>query len=136
MANSDLTPIRIERAMEQLRQEREVFDQRKSQESRWFLLRLSMGYASVVLLFAVIVISALVLFNTTKFPDFTVKAAGVALFADVVGLLVGVWKIVLKPDFMTKLTAETQEGLLGMDEDRNDIERHGDSASTSSPPVS
>ena len=113
MANDDTTPIRIERAMEQLRQEREVFDQRKNQESHWFLLQLAMGYASVFLLVAVIVISALVLFNAEKFPEFAVKAAGVALFTDVVGLLVGVWKIVLQPDFMMKLAPETQEELTG-----------------------
>lgn len=111
MASDEITPIRIERAMEQLRQEREVFNQRKSQESRWFVLRLTMGYASVILLFAVIVISSLVLFNSQNFPNFTVKAAGAALFADVLGLLVGVWKIVLKPDFLTRLKAETQEEL-------------------------
>src|SRR5450759_4351009 len=111
MPNGDITPIQIERAMEQLRQEREVFDQRKIQEARWFILRLIMGYSSVLLLFAVIIISAIVLFNSQKFPEFTVKAAGAALFADVVGLLVGVWKIVLKPDFITKLTPETKQPL-------------------------
>jgi len=111
MENDILTPIEIERAMEQLRQEREVFDQRKAQEGRWFFLRLTMGYASVILLVAVIIVSALVLFNSDKFADFTVKAAGAALFADVVGLLVGVWKIVLKPDFMTKLAPETRQEL-------------------------
>jgi len=111
MANNDITPIKIERAMEQLRQEREVFDQRKKQEARWFILRLSMGYASIVLLFAVILICSLILFNASKFPEFTVKAAGVALFADVVGLLISVWKVVLKPDFMSKLTPETKEEL-------------------------
>ena len=115
MANSDVTPIQIERAMEQLRQEREVFDQRKKQESRWFILRLTMGYTSVVLLFAVIVVCTLILFNNSEFPEFTVKAAGAALFADVVGLLIGVWKIVLKPDFMTKLSPETQQELPEMD---------------------
>lgn len=115
MPNNDVTPIQIERAMEQLRQEREVFDQRKNQESRWFLLRLTMGYTSVVLLFAVIAISTLVLFNSSSFPEFTVKAAGAALFADVVGLLIGVWKIVLKPDFITKLSPETQQELPEMD---------------------
>jgi len=111
MPSDEVTTIRIERAMEQLRQEREVFNQRKSQESRWFILRLTMGYTSIVLLFAVIVISALVLFYSQIFPDFTVKAAGAALFVDVLGLLIGVWKIVLKPDFLTKLKAETQEEL-------------------------
>ena len=109
MGDDVLSPIEIERAMEQLRQEREVFDQRKGQEERWFFLRLTMGYSSVVLLVAVIVICALILFNADNFPDFTVKAAGAALFADVVGLLIGVWKIVLKPDFITKLVPETRQ---------------------------
>jgi len=109
MANNDMTPIKIERAIEQLRQEREVFDQRKKHEERWFVLRLSMGYSSVVLLFLVIVISSLVLFNNNDFPEFTVKAAGAALFADVVGLLISVWKVVMNPDFMTKLAPETKE---------------------------
>jgi|SRR5208337_2123889 len=110
--NDDISPIRIERAKEQLRQEREVFDQRKCQEARWFLLRLSMGYASVVLLFAVVLICSLVLFSAPKFSEFTVKAAGAALFADVVGLLISVWKVVLKADFMSKLTPETREELV------------------------
>jgi hypothetical protein len=68
-----------------------------------------MGYSSIVLLFTVIVICSLVLFNNTKFSEFTTKAAGAALFTDVVGLLISVWKVVLKPDFITKLTPETQE---------------------------
>jgi len=111
MASSDVTPIQIERAMEQLRQEREVFDQRKAQEAKWFMLRLIMGYTSVVLLFAIIVISAVILFNSNKFPEFTLKAAGAALFADVLGLLIGVWKIVLRRDSITKLAPETRQEL-------------------------
>ncbi len=113
MATADITPIQIERAMEQLRQEREVFDQRKAQESRWFVLRLVMGYSSIVLLVAVIIICGFILFHPEKFPDFTVKAAGAALFADVAGLLISVWKIVLKPDFVTKLAPETKQPLTG-----------------------
>lgn len=114
MPNADTTPIQIERAMEQLRQEREVFDQRKIQEARWFVLRLIMGYSSVLLLFAIMIISAFVLFNSQKFPEFAVKSAGVALFTDVLGLLIGVWKIVLKPDFVTKLTPETKQTLTNL----------------------
>jgi hypothetical protein len=68
-----------------------------------------MGYSSVILLFSVIIISAVILFGSEKFPEFAVKAAAAALFADVVGLLISVWKIVLKPDFVTKLTPETQQ---------------------------
>lgn len=111
MLTGDLAPIKIERAMEQLRQEREVFDQRKSQETRWFALRLTMGYASVALLLAVMIISGMVLFKSNNFPEFAVKAVSAALFVDVLGLLIGVWKIVLKPDFLTKLTTETKENL-------------------------
>jgi hypothetical protein len=107
----NLTPIRIERAMEQLRQERGVFDQRKAQEARWFVLRLIMGYLSVTLLLAVVLLCRFILFNSQRFPEFTVQTAGAALFVDVLGLLIGVWKIVLKPDFMTKLAVETKEEL-------------------------
>ena len=111
MPSADITPIQIERAMEQLRQEREVFDQRKAQESRWFVLRLVMGYSSVALLVAVIIICGVVMFNSQKFPEFTVKAAGAALFTDVIGLLISVWKIVLRPDSVTKLAPETKQPL-------------------------
>lgn len=109
MTNIDSTAIKLERATEQLRQEREVFEQRKQQESRWFFLRLLMGYSSVVLLFAVVVLSSMVLFNAEKFSEFTVEAAGAALFADVIGLLLSVWKVVLNPNFMTQLVPETRE---------------------------
>ena len=115
MTNNESTAIKLERAMEQLRQEREVFDQRKRQESWWFFLRLSMGYTAILLLFAVVVLSSVVLFNADKFPQFTVNAAGAALFADVVGLLVSVWKVVLNPTFMTKLAPETNEDVPELD---------------------
>jgi hypothetical protein len=115
MTRSSVQPIEIERAMEQLRQEREVFEQRKAQEARCFSLRLTMGYVSVLLLFAVILICAAVLFNPERFSDFTVKSAAAALFVDVVGLLVAVWKIALKPDFLTKLEPETRQDLLNAD---------------------
>lgn len=111
MRCENLNSVRVERAIEQLRQERDVFNLRKKQESRWFLLRLTMGYASVALLVIVIIISSIILFNSGNFPVFTVQAAGAALFADVVGLLLGIWKIVLNPKFVTKLSPETQEGL-------------------------
>jgi len=106
-----LAPIRIGRAMEQLRQERAVFDLRKEQDSRWFALRLAMARLSVVLLPVFMIICSVVLFQSSALPEFNVKAAGAALFADVLGLLVGVWKIVLKPDFLTKLSAVTTEEL-------------------------
>jgi hypothetical protein len=96
-----------ERERERLRQERETFDQHKAHENRWFALRLVMGYASVLLLLSVMVISGLILLNNAQFPIQVVVAAGAALFTDVVGLLVSVWKVVLNPRFMTRLAPET-----------------------------
>ncbi|MFS2137777.1 hypothetical protein [Duganella sp. Dugasp56] len=104
MSNAtSLTPVMVERAAEQLRQERETFDQQKKQEHLWFILRLSMGFASIVLLGAIMIVSAYILFKNADFPKDVVTAAGAALFVDVLGLLIGVWKIVLSPQSTAKL---------------------------------
>jgi hypothetical protein len=113
--NKDILAVQIERAAEQLRQEREIFEQRKQHESRWFCLRLVMGYLSVVLLIAVMLIASYILFNNPSFPPSVVAAAGAALFADVLGMLVGVWKIALNPNFMTQVTPVTSITLPELD---------------------
>lgn len=113
-----IDPVMIERADEQLRQERETFDQRKWQESQWFKLRLFMGYSSVVLLTAIMFVSSYILLNASEFSDYVVAAAGSALFIDVLGLLIGVWKIVLNPAFITKLEPVTITSLIdGVEEE-------------------
>ena len=93
----DLLAVQIERATEQLRQEREIFEQRKRHESLWFYLRLVMGYISVLLLIAVMAVASFILFKNAQFPTSVVVAAGAALFTDVLGMLIGVWKIALNP---------------------------------------
>lgn len=98
----------IEQIKERLRQERETFDQHKAHENRWFQLRLVMGYASVVLLMAILIVSAIILFNYQRFPSSVVTAAGAALFVDALGLVISIWKIVFNPDFMTRLSPVTQ----------------------------
>jgi hypothetical protein len=120
MSDNNLTPIMIEREMERTRQERETFDQHKKQENLWFGLRLTMGYASVVLLVSVMIVSSVILFNNDKFPASVVTAAGAALFVDVLGLLVGVWKIALNPSFLTKLEPVTDSNLQPADDSRHD----------------
>lgn len=109
--SSELSPVIVERASEQLRQERETFDQAKSHEHLWFILRLVMGFSSVVLLISVMVVSIYILINHTDFPEAVVVSAGAALFADVLGLLVGVWRIALNPESVTKLTPVTQSSI-------------------------
>ena len=93
--------------MEALRQERETFDQNKCHEARWFTLRLVMGYLSIPLMGVIIFISYFVLSHQKEFSGEVVAMATAALFVDVLGILTGVWKIVINPDFHTKLTPVT-----------------------------
>lgn len=108
---NEINPIMIERASEQLRQERETFNQAKNHDQWWFMLRLVMGFSSVVLLIAVMVISVYILFKSSDFPLSVVTSAGAALFVDVLGMLIGVWKIALNPRSVSKLQPITQSSI-------------------------
>ncbi|HHQ6589239.1 TPA: hypothetical protein ACSTLS_000778 [Serratia fonticola] len=109
--NAELNPVIVERAAEQLRQEKETFNQAITHDRWWFVLRLVMGAASVVLLIGVMVTSTYILFNNVDFPTAVVNAAGLALFADVLGMLIGVWKVVLNPNSTSKLQPITQSSI-------------------------
>ena len=98
----------IEHLKERLRQERETFDQHKAHENRWFLLRVVMGYSSVILLISIMVVSSYILFNNVSYPNSVVITAGAALFVDTLGLIISIWKVVFNPDFMTKLAPITR----------------------------
>ena len=98
----------LERVKERLRQERQTFDQHKAHENLWFRLRLVMGYSSVVLLIGIMFVSSYILVKNAFYPGTVVTAAGAALFADTLGLVVSIWKVVFNPTFMTKLSAITQ----------------------------
>lgn len=104
----NLTPIEIERAAEKIRQERETFNQRKKQDSQWFILKLVMGFVSIILLAAVLFIATYILFNNKQYPTSVVTSAGVALFVDILGLIISIWKIVLNPNSITKLEPITK----------------------------
>ena len=97
------TPIKIQRALERIRQERETFDQRKKHEKLWFNLRLILGYLSILVLAAILIVSSIIIFDNKNYPPSLVTSAGIALFADILGLIVTVWKVVLNPEFSTKL---------------------------------
>jgi|SRR5580704_1292895 hypothetical protein len=95
MATEDEVTIGIARAQEQLRQERETFDQKKGQDGRWFLLRLAMGWSAVILLPGIGAVSGWVITNHSHFSTGTVTLAASALFIDALGLVLAVWRIVL-----------------------------------------
>lgn len=103
MSNANPSPQALLRLEEQLRQERETFDHRKLQDTRWFSLRLRMGYTAAIMLPVVALACAYVLFNHAQFPSSVVTSAGAALLVDVLGLVVAVWKVVLNPGSLARL---------------------------------
>ena len=59
--------VQKERASERLRQEREIFEQRKKHQAHWFNLRLVMGYSAVVLLMLVMLLASYILAHHLDF---------------------------------------------------------------------
>jgi hypothetical protein len=95
--------LRLAGANDQVRQDREVFDQWIEHSSCWFHLRLRMGYASIFLLAGIMGVSSYILLNSTTFPEPVVVSAVAALFVDILGLFGAVWKIVLNPTSTPRL---------------------------------
>lgn len=87
--------LAIAQLQERLRQERETFNQKKSQDQKWFVVRMAMACTAVVLLPAIAVMSGVVLLNPDGLPDAVLVSAGAALFVDAFGLVISIWKLVL-----------------------------------------
>jgi hypothetical protein len=94
---------------EQLRQERETFEQRKCHEKLWFKLRLFIGYTSILMMVLIFILSFYILLNDTQFTQTIVYLAGVAIFVDFIALTATVWKMVLNPKFITELHPITKK---------------------------
>src|ERR1700759_2009643 len=86
-------PIAVRRALEQLRQEQETFNQRKQQDSRWFQLRMAMGCLAVLIVPSIVAICVLLLTDPHQDPAVKGLAAS-TLLVDIAGLVGAVWKVV------------------------------------------
>jgi len=106
--NTHDSSILLERATEQLRQERETFEQLKTHSGRWFALQLTMGYFSIFIFIAIAVFAGWVLMHNDQFTVAIVTTSSTALFVDAIGLAIAIWKIVLKPNFYAPLTPTTK----------------------------
>ena len=84
------------RAREQLRQERETFNQAKAHDARWFTLRLAMGYAGIALLLAIALVSGCILFHPASYAPATIAIAATTLLTDMLGLAVSIFKLILQ----------------------------------------
>jgi hypothetical protein len=108
MSSQHLSRVQLQRELERITQEREVFDQHKAHENLWFMLRLGIGWCSVLLLPSVMAVSSYVLLRSPLYPDAVVTAAAAALFVDVLGVVAAVWKIALAPESITALEPVTK----------------------------
>jgi len=104
---AQLDQTAIERAAEQLRQERETFEQHRVHEARWFALRLIAGYVSVLLLLPGIAIFCAYLIVSSSSTQ-VVKRAETALFVDILAIAAMTWKVLYLP---TKLAPLTQTNI-------------------------
>ena len=107
MTDITASTIALEAAMERLREEKETFNQMKTQGEQWFVLRLRMGYTAVFLLPTIAALSGYIILNPQVYSETAVTVASSALFADVLGLLAAVWKVVLNPETVSKLSPVT-----------------------------
>lgn len=95
------------RALEQLRQEREAFDQAKMQGVHWFRLRLCMGYASVIILFGVAAACSYIVLNPAAYSPAVVTIAATTLLVDMVSLVASIFKLVLQHNNTARLKPVT-----------------------------
>jgi hypothetical protein len=97
---------------ERLRQERELFDQKKSQDRKVFRLWMAMGWTAVVLLIAICAFAGYIILNHTEFSTGTVAGATSALLVEALGLVVAVWRVTLGkgPKELTPITQPIEEG--------------------------
>ena len=95
------------RALEQLRQERETFDYAKVEVAQWSRLRLRMGYAGIVGLLGVAMVSSFVVLNPSHYPAAVITLAATTLLVDILGLSVSIFKFVLLQGSATRLKPVT-----------------------------
>lgn len=104
---AELTLHFLNRSREALRQEAETFNQRKNHGERWFTLRERIGNAAIIFLSVIAIFCMGIILAWQFFPTAVVTGAASVLFADVVGMVVGVWKTVINPSSITQLEPVT-----------------------------
>ncbi len=82
----------LARAEERLRQERELFDQKKAQDRKMFVLKLTMGWTAVALLVAICAFAGYIILNNHDFNGATVATASSALLVEALGLAGAIWR--------------------------------------------
>lgn len=96
------------RASEQLRQEKEAFDQAKLQDALWFALKLAMGVAAVVVVVGIFGLCLYVALHPQIYGPTMAKVAMATLLGELLAAMVGIWRLVLNPKSQARLKPVTQ----------------------------
>lgn len=96
-------PLRSSRAKEALRQAKKAFNQNELHVQRWFRFKITLGYATIVILAVILILSAVILLNHHRFNHTTVSWAGRTLFRDIPGVVFTIWKGMLHPQAVVLL---------------------------------
>src|SRR5690242_2050451 len=81
--------------VEQLRQEKETFDQAKSQDERSFRVRLAFAWAAVLILPTALVTAIVILIFHRDFSDLVVETAAVSLLVDTLSTGASLYRIMI-----------------------------------------
>lgn len=87
--------IALAQAQQRLQQEKETFEQRKTQDASWFRVRCAIGWVAVFTLPAILVIAGLIVGFHSFFDPATVSVATGALLVDGAATAFSLYKIVL-----------------------------------------
>jgi len=100
--------MRSERAREQLRQERETFEQARAHDGRWFTLRLAMGYVGIGLMVVVAAIGTYVILHPDRYSPTVLAVAAGALLVDMISLAASIFRLVLQQNTAVQLRPITR----------------------------
>jgi hypothetical protein len=103
--------MKTERAREQLRQEREAFEQTRREVARWSVLRLCVGYGGLALMTGIAGVAGVVVLHPDQYGPVPVGAAATALLVDMVSLAASIARLILSRSSMMVLEPVTRGAL-------------------------
>lgn len=95
-------------ASEQLRQEKEAFEQAKLQDALWFALKLVMGFAAVVVVVGIFGFCLYAALHPQIYGATVARIAMATLLGELLAAMVGIWRLVLSPKTQVPLKPVTQ----------------------------
>ena len=106
-ADESAESIANRKKLQRLKQEQATFDQKKVQDARWSILKLAMGILATLIVPAIVAICASVIFDPAEAASVKSLAA-VVLLVDILGLVAGIWRVILSPASITQLAPVTE----------------------------